>query len=246
MSATAADGVGPVSAMVTVKPTCWPCTAAVTLLVWVMVSAGISTGTLTEQRGSVLPAGQLLPAAVVTKVLASTLFPVSGLLTVTVPVMVTEPPTGMLPVQVISVGVSVIVPEVAVWSPSAVASSRTLLMLAAIVIPVYGAWPALVNTVVNRTTDPGVVVGTFELSVIVSTATGTVAVQDGSALPAAQLLPGVTEVIVLARILLPVSGLLTVTENVTVADAPTARFPVQVRFGLANETLPAVAAASLS
>ena len=101
-----------------------------------MVSAGISTGTLTEQRGSVLPAGQLLPAAVVTKVLANTLFPVSGLLTVTVPVMVTEPPTGMLPVQVIWVGVSEIVPEVAVWSPSAVASSRTLLMLAAIVIPV--------------------------------------------------------------------------------------------------------------
>jgi hypothetical protein len=43
----------------------------------------------------------------------------------------------------------------------------------------------------------------------------------------------VTEnVIVLARILFPVSGLLTVTENVIVATAPTARFPVQVRFGL--------------
>ena len=41
------------------------------------------------------------------------------------------------------------------------------------------------------------------------------------------------------------SGFLTVTENVIVADAPTARFPVQVRFGLVNETLPAVAAASL-
>ena len=63
-------------------------------------------------------------------------------------------------------------------------------------------------------------------------------------LPAAQLLPAVAEVIVLARTLLPVSGLLTVTENVIVAVAPTARFPVQVRFGLAYETLPAVAVAS--
>ena len=89
------------------------------------------------------------------------------------------------------------------------------------------------------------VVDTFELAVIVSTATGTVAVQAGSVLPAAQLLPGVAEVIVLARILFPVSGLLTVTENVIVAAAPTARFPVQARFGLANDTLPAVAAASL-
>src|SRR5580692_4551393 len=101
-----------------------------------MVSAGVSTVTLTEQRGSVLPDGQLLPAAVVEKVLVSTLFPVSGLFTVTVPVMVTEPPTGMLPVQEIPVAVSVIAPEVAVWSPLGVASSRTLVMLEAIVIPV--------------------------------------------------------------------------------------------------------------
>ena len=36
------------------------------------------------------------------------------------------------------------------------------------------------------------------------------------------------------------------TENVTVADAPGARFPVQDRSGLAKATLPAVAAASLS
>ena len=48
----------------------------------------------------------------------------------------------------------------------------------------------------------------------------------------------------LDRILFPVSGLFTVTENVTVAVAPGASVPVQVRFGLANETLPAVAAAS--
>ena len=70
--------------------------------------------TLTEQRGSVLPDGQLLPAAVVDKVLAMILLPVSGLFTVTVPVTVTVPPTGMLPVQEIPVEVSVSVPEVAV------------------------------------------------------------------------------------------------------------------------------------
>ena len=98
----------------------------------------------------------------------------------------------------------------------------------------------------NRTTPPGVTVVTFELLVIVSTATFTVAVQDRSPLPTAQLLPGVAEVTVLARIWSPVSGLFTVSENVIVAAAPTARFPDQDRFGLANETVPAVAAASLS
>src|SRR5882724_13643447 len=117
-------------------------------------------------------------------------------------------------------------------------------MLVAIVIPVEGTWPELVKTVVNRTTEPGVAVDTSELLVIVSTATDTVAVQGASPLPAMQLLPVVTEVIVLARTLLPVSGLFTVTENVMVADAPTARSPVQVRSGLAKLTLPAVAAAS--
>ena len=40
------------------------------------------------------------------------------------------------------------------------------------------------------------------------------------------------------------SGSLTVTENVSVALAPTARFPVQVRAELAKDTLPAEAAAS--
>jgi len=41
----------------------------------------------------------------------------------------------------------------------------------------------LVNTDVNRTTDPGVVVGTFELFTIVSTATSTVLAQAGSVPP---------------------------------------------------------------
>ena len=66
----------------------------------------------------------------------------------------------------------------------------------------------------------------------------------GSALPDGQLLPAAADVTVLARILLPVSGLCTVTENVTVAESPGARLPVQVSAGLANDTDPAVAAAS--
>ena len=82
------------------------------------------------------PAGQLLPGAAVVIVLARTLFPLSGLLTVTVPVTVTVPPTGMLPVQEMPVAVSDSVPEVAVWSPLGVASSRTSVMFVAIVIPV--------------------------------------------------------------------------------------------------------------
>ena len=74
------------SVTVTVKPTCCPGTAAPAFAVVTMVSAGISTATLTEQRGSVLPDGQLLPGAAVVTVPASTLFPVSGLFTVMVPV----------------------------------------------------------------------------------------------------------------------------------------------------------------
>ena len=78
-----------------------------------------------------------------------------------------------------------------------------------------------------------------------ATSTETVEVHRGSVLPDGQLLPAVVEVMVSTRTLSPVSGSFTVTEKVTVAVAPTARFPVQVRLELANETLPAVAAASL-
>src|SRR5258708_7425815 len=121
------------------------------------------------------------------------------------------------------------------------ASSNTSKAFVAIVVPVYGTCPELVNVAVNRTTDPGVVVATPEVFTIVSTAALTVVVQRASALPEAQLLPGVAEVIVVARILFPGSGLLTVTENVIVADAPTARSPVQVRLGPVKGTTPAVA-----
>src|ERR1700688_1648796 len=95
------------------------------------------------------------------------------------------------------------------------------------------------------TVAPGVAEATVAVLVMVRPCTSTVAAQRASVLPAAQLLPAVAEVIVLARILLPVSGLFTVTENVIVADAPAARFPVQVRFGLAKVSEPAVVVPSL-
>ena len=86
--------------------------------------------------------------------------------------------------------------------------------------------------IVYCTVAPGVVEAVLAVLVMVRPCTLTVAVQRASVLPAKQLLPEVADVIVLARILFPVSGLLTVTENVMVAVAPAARFPVQVRFGL--------------
>ncbi len=92
---------------------------------------------------------------------------------------------------------------------------------------------------------PGVTLVVLGVALMVRIDTGTLTAHRESVLPAAQLLPAVAEVIVLARILFPASGLLTVTENVIVAVAPGARFPVQVRFGLVKPTVPAVAAASL-
>ena len=96
------------------------------------------------------------------------------------------------------------------------------------------------------TTEPGVVVPVLADTAIVRPGIRTVTVlaHRGSVLPLAQLLPAVAEVTVLARILFPVSGLLTVTENVMVALAPGARFPVQVRFGVVKLMVPAVAVAS--
>ena len=78
------------------------------------------------------------------------------------------------------------------------------------------------------------------------TSTTTVTEHRASVLPAAQLLPAAADVTVCARTLSPVSGLFTVTENVTVAVPPTARFPVQVSTGLVKPALPAVAVTSLS
>ena len=90
----------------------------------------------------------------------------------------------------------------------------------------------LVTVIVYCTVAPGVVEAVLAVLAMVRPCTVTVAVQRASALPAKQLVPAVAEVIVLARILFPVSGLFTVTEKVMVAVAPAARLPVQVRFGL--------------
>ena len=62
--------------------------------------------------------------------------------------------------------------------------------------------------------------------------TVTVEVQAGAGPLGGQVLPGSAEMTVLVMILSPVSGLLTVTEKVTVAAWPGARSPVQVSTGL--------------
>ena len=72
----------------------------------------------------------------VESVAVSTVFSGTALCTVTLPLMVTAWPAGMLPVHETLVGVTVSVPEVAVWSPSGVALASTALALGTIVIPV--------------------------------------------------------------------------------------------------------------
>jgi hypothetical protein len=59
-----------------------------------------ATGTLVAQAASVLPAAQLLPAAVEVSWVVRTLSPLSGLFTATEYVSVTLPPTARLPLQV--------------------------------------------------------------------------------------------------------------------------------------------------
>ena len=189
-----------------------PGTVAVVLAVLTMVSAGVSTGTLVEQRLSVPPAGQLLPSAAVFSVAVSNWLPGSGFLTVTVPVTVTVPPTGISPVHDAPALPTVIVPDVAVWSPLGTASSNTSEAFVPTVMPKYGTCPALVNVAVYRTTPPGVVDATFAWFTITSCATLMARLQSASVLPGAQVLPVVAEVIVLASTWLPVSGLATVTE----------------------------------
>ena len=87
-------------------------------------------------------------------------------------------------------------------------------------------------------------VGGLAVTAMIRIETGMVPEHRESMLPAAQLLPVLVEVTVLTRLLSPASGLFTVAEKVIVAVAPTARLPVQVRFGLVYETPPADADAS--
>ncbi len=74
--------------------------------------------------------------------------------------------------------------------------------------------------------------------------TATVLRHGAAVVPGGQLDPAAAEVAVTISSLSPVSGLCTVTENVTVTVAPTARLPVQVSTGLAYDSVPAVATAS--
>ena len=77
--------------------------------------------------------------------------------------------------------------------------------------------------------------------------TKTVSEQPLVVVPGGQLEPAAVEATAVIRFLSPVSGFLTVTENVTVAVPPGLRLPVQVSTGLAYNTVPpVVAAASLS
>jgi len=101
-----------------------------------------------------------------------------------------------------------------------------------------------VKTAVNRTTEPGWAVDTSELLVIVSTDTGTVAVQGGSPLPAAQLLPVVAEVIVGGQDLVTGVGVVHRDRERHGRGRADRQVPGPGQFGLAKLTLPVVATAS--
>ncbi len=239
-----AYGVCPELVIASVKPTADPGTGVVVLGVLPIVRPGVSTSTVAEHAGSPLPAGQLLPGADVLSTLVITWLPVSGLSTVTVPVTVTVPPTGMLPVQLIPVGVTVSVPDVAVWSPFGVALSSTLTASLTTVIPVYGVCPVLVIVAVNRTTLPGVAVATLATYAIDRDDTATVEEQAGAVPPAGQLLPAAAEVTALDRMWFAGIG---VVHRDRIGDrrgSPLASGPPsRSRLGLANDTVPTLAAA---
>ena len=74
--------------------------AVATDAVLVMVRAGTRTVTVAVHAGSVLPVGQVLPGSSETAVLTRRLSPRSGLLMVTVKVMVAVWPVARSPVQV--------------------------------------------------------------------------------------------------------------------------------------------------
>src|SRR3984957_16198431 len=197
--------------MVTVYPTTEPGTAALVFAVLTIVSPGMTTLTVIVHRGSALPAGQLLPGAVVTPVSAMTCPPAGqGLATMIAPVSVTVPPTGTSPVHTAPVAPIDRVPELAVSFPASLIWSAVFAVVKLTLIPLYGVFPVLVIVVVAVTVAPGVTVPALGVETIVSCDTVTVAVHRGSALPDPQLLPAVVEVTVLVSTWLPISGLLTV------------------------------------
>ena len=128
------------------------------------------------------------------------------------PVIVTVAPTGTSPVQTAPVVPTDKVPELAAWLPALLIWAAVLEVVKPTLIPRYGVCPVLMIVVVSLIVVPGVAVAGLNAELIVSAETVTAVVQRGSVLPARQLLPVLVEVTVLARILLPVSGVCTVTE----------------------------------
>jgi hypothetical protein len=178
-----------------------------------IVSPGITTFTVIVHRGSALPAGQLLPAAVVEPVIAMTCPPAGqGLATMIDPVSVTVAPTGTSPVHTAPVAPIDSVPELAVSLPTSVIWAAVLAVAKSTLIPEYGVCPVLVIVVVSFTVAPGVTVPPLGVETIVSCDTVTAEVHRGSVLPGPQFLPAAVEVTVLLSTWSPVSGLFTVTE----------------------------------
>ena len=101
--------VWPVSAIVTMNVAVCPGTRRGVVRDRGDAQPGTRTGTLTEHRGSVPNTEQLLHSAVVI-VVASGLFLGRGFFTMSVPVNVTDSPTGMSPVHVVPVPVTTSVP----------------------------------------------------------------------------------------------------------------------------------------
>jgi hypothetical protein len=98
----------------------------------------------------------------------------------------------------------------------------------------------LVTTTWYVTTDPGTAVDTFAdfTSVSLGISTVTAAVHRPSLLPTGQLLPTAPDDSTVVSTRSPVITAATVTLNTTVTDAPTARSPDHVRFGLVEDTAP--------
>jgi len=112
---------------------------ALALGVFVIVRPGISTSTVMTHRGSVLPAGQLLPGAVVTSVMDRTGLPVVR--------VVDDDRAGDrhgaadrdVPVHTAPSVPTDRVPELAVWSPPLVPSLPKPGALKVTLIPKYGS-----------------------------------------------------------------------------------------------------------
>ena len=191
----------------------------------VKFSAGISTVTLLAQRGSVLPTGQLLPGVVEVTVAVSAWLPVSGSL------------------HRDRVG------DGRAWRRSARSPVQVSVGLVKATVPGGGGGVAVVGRVVQdagqrdrdaRHPTYGGLAGvgdrdgvgddrrresswlTSAALVMVSCGilTGTVVVHAGLRLPTGQVLPAAAEVATVVRVLLPRSGLFTVTEPVIGDDRP--------------------------